>query len=180
MMSNNKNGEIIELSCRGIVCKSDFGLYEKRENGSLYLLSIYGAPQQTKAMLSAYASYKTITANTGDVFCRSHNPLRFKTYPIGYGKSHGLLHVDNLGKKVVAWFTPEEKISRFAAAISKRKIPYELRLLPEIINLLLDNEIIEELGSWGGIDGHLCNWGNDDYICDLICSEILGRKRLAA
>jgi hypothetical protein len=175
MLSN-----IIELSCRGIVCKSDYGLYEKREEGPLYLLSIYGAPQQTKAMLSSYASYRTITASTGETFHRSGDPIRFKTYPIGYGKSHGLLYIDGIGKKIVAWLTPEEKIARFAAAISKRKIPYNLRLLPEIIKLLLDNEIIEELGSWGGIGGYLCNWGDDDYICDLICSEILGRKRMAA
>jgi len=169
------NNEIIELNCRGICCKSDFGLYERVEDGPLHLLSIYGAPQQTKAMLSLYASYKPVTASDR-TFYRSSDLIRFKTFPIGYGKSHGLLKTEMVGKSVIVWQKPEEKHIRFMAALNKRKIPYDVKWLPEIIDLFRKHDIIEDLAGWGGIGGYLCNWNDDDYICDIIC-EYFGNKQ---
>lgn len=161
----------------GVTCFSDMGLYYSSW-GSNYikLLSIYGSPQEVKAILSGIASGKHIVVSgIGGMRRYIGEGLKLRMVSIGYGKRNGLLRSLNLGENIIFWFSPEEKRDALILGLSKRKIPFSPELVPEIEKLLVETEYFEELRGWGGVFGYQCNW-NDDQICNLIGKNILGRK----
>jgi hypothetical protein len=174
------NSKIREIKSGGVSCKSDAGLYEGGDSSSAYVkfLSLYGSPQQIRAifaLLVEYGGIEVITDEEGDVFSISKqwkDSLRLKTFSLGYGKRHGLVFTEGLGKEIIIWTSPEEKARVLFSALSKRRIPFDREWLPEIEKLLLDEERLINLHGWGGFDGYVCNW-NDDEICDLIAERIL-------
>jgi len=172
---------IATIRSGGISCKSDMGLYDNiSDYAHLYFLSIYGSPQQVKAIFSMLASGRKIELiieeKEIDLERRWGYSLRFKGINLGYGKRHGLIWTENIGRDIIIWTSPEEKIKVFHSAISKRRIPLEKAWLPEIEKLLLKEEYIKELKGWGGVYGYECRW-EDDAICDLIAEEILKKER---
>jgi len=161
----------------GVSCLSDMGLYRKDAYWSyIKFLSIYGSPQEVKAILSGLVSRKPVeVSEAGEIEVSYYDRFRFRMFSLGYGKKHGLLRTESLGKSVIIWFSPEERLDAFSLALSKRKIPFSSEYLPDIERLLLKEEFITELSGWGGINGYECNW-NDDAICNLIGERIFGRK----
>ena len=162
----------------GITCLSDMGLYHNKGNSNwIKLLSLYGSPQEVRAVLSGIVSRKWIeVSGIGETGASSDEKFRFKTTLIGYGKRHGLLRSEDSEGSLILWLSPEEKIGALNLALSKRKIPFTPELVPDIEKLLLRKGFLEELSGWGGISGYVCNW-NDDKICDLIGKKILNRLR---
>jgi len=161
----------------GVSCLSDMGLYRKDYWSYVKFLSIYGSPQEVKAILSGLVSRKQVeVSGVGELDVSCYDRFRFRVVSLGYGKKHGLLRTESLGESVIVWFSPEERLEALSLALSKRKIPFSPEYLPEIERLLLKEEFIVELSGWGGIKGYECNW-NDDAICNLIGERIFGRKR---
>jgi len=162
----------------GITCLSDMGLYQNKGNSNwIKLLSLYGSPQEVRAVLSGIVSRKWIeVSGIGETGASYDEKFRFKTTLIGYGKRHGLLRSEDGEGSLILWLSPEEKIDALNLALSKRKIPFTPEFVPDIEKLLLRKGFLEELSGWGGISGYLCNW-NDDKICDLIGEKILSRLR---
>jgi len=162
----------------GVSCLSDIGLYRKDSYWShIKLLSVYGSPQEVKAILSGLVSRRTIeVSEVGEIEVSYYDRFRFRMVSLGYGKKHGLLRAESLGERMIVWFSSEERLEAFSLALSKRKIPFSPEILPDIERLLLEKEFITELSGWGGINGYECDW-NDDAICNLIGERIFGRKR---
>lgn len=180
------SGEIREIRSGGVSCKSDAGLYEDGSSAYVKFLSLYGSPQQVRAIFALLIEHRgievsdlgeVITDGEGEVFSISKSwgdSLRLKTFPLGYGKRHGLIFTEGFGKEVILWTSPEEKARVLFSALSKRRIPFDREWLPEIEKLLLDEERLINLHGWGGFGGYVCQW-NDDEICNLIAERILPR-----
>jgi hypothetical protein len=169
------NSSIYEVSFKGVVCKSDCGLFE-RQNGhnSLTFLSIYGAPQQTRAIFSALASNNAVEVN-GEELYRDRPALRYRSTSIGYAKQHALIWTEEMGQSVVVYTSEEERLNRLRYALSKRRIPYDPARVLELEQLLLGNGYLEQLEGWGPVSGYRCVF-DDDTICALILSRMYGQK----
>ncbi len=170
-----KSNSICEVSYKGIVCKSEAGLYE-RQNGinKLVLLSLYGAPQQTRGIFSAVASNNPLIC--GDLEIHRDRPaLHYRSTSIGYAKQHAMVWTGEVGRSVVVYTTEEERINRLRQALSTRRIPHDSARIVELERLLLEHGYLESLERWGPVHGYRCAF-NDDEICDLIITDLYGRK----
>ena len=161
---------ILTVEYEGVVCKSDAGVYGQGYENELHFLSIYGAPQQTKAVFSALAASKELQIGN-DEFRRPRDALRFRGYSLGYGKHHGIIWTDRLDTSLIIWTSEEEKRSRLRNILSRQRIPYDPHDLGRIEKLLVEHGYLTALASWGSIAGYACDF-NDDAICDLIIAEI--------
>ena len=167
---------ILTVEYEGVVCKSDAGVYGQGYENELHFLSIYGAPQQTKAIFSALAASKELQIGD-DEFRRPRDALRFRGYSLGYGKHHGIIWTDRLDVSLIIWTSEEEKESRLRNILSRQRIPYDPHDFARIEKLLVEHGYLTALESWGNIAGYACDF-NDDAICDLILAEIYHPKNL--
>jgi len=162
----------------GVSCKPDAGLYLANSyRSTLRFISIYGSPQQVKAMFALLVANQSIEVVDGEEKTVSLDKgwvdsIRLKTFPLGYGKRHGLIFIEGLGKGTILWTSPEEKERALFSALSKRRIPLDREWLPEIEALLLEDEQFIPLHGWGGFNGYDCSL-NDEKVCDLIAEKIL-------
>ncbi len=162
--------DIVTIEHEGVVCKSDAALYEEGYDiHTIHFLSIYGAPQQTKALFSALASYRRLTAGR-DTFTRPADALRYRGFSMGYGKHHNVIWTEQLDTSIIVWSSEEEKASRLRNILSRRRIPYEPCHLDRLEKLLVEYYYLVPLSGWG-LQGYQCNFHDDD-ICDLIVSEV--------
>jgi hypothetical protein len=170
----SSNPVILTVEYEGVVCKSDAGVHTNGYENELHFLSIYGAPQQTKAVFSALASWKELQIGD-DEFRRPRDALRFRGYSLGYGKHHGIIWTERLDVSLIIWTSEDEKESRLRNILSRQRIPYDPRDFARIERLLLEYGYLTALKSWGSIGGYACDF-NDDAICDLILSEVYNPK----
>jgi hypothetical protein len=175
------SGEIRIIRSRGVRCKSDAGLYlDNSCRLELKFLSIYGSPQQVRAVFALLAQNHDVDVvevkdGEEEVFSLTRGwqeGLRFKSYPLGYGKRHALIFTEELGKEIILWTSPEEKERILLSGLSKRRIPFDRAWLWELEKVLFSEEHLIELKGWGGFQGYVCHW-NDDEVCDLIVERIL-------
>jgi hypothetical protein len=169
---------ILSVEYEGVVCKSDAGVHGDGYENELHFLSIYGAPQQTKGVFSALASWKELQVGD-DEFRRPRDALRFRGYSLGYGKHHGIIWTERLDISLIIWTSEQEKESRLRNVLSRQRIPYDPRDFARIEKLLLEYGYLTALRSWGKIGGYACDF-NDDAICDLILAEVYHPKNLKA
>jgi len=170
------DSEFAILSAKGVICKTDVGLYSNYySNNIVYFLSIYGAPQQVKAIFASLATGQRLEVTSGnESFSLSRDyqsSLRFKGFSVGYGKAHGIIWQENIGQKCVIWTSPEERDIAFLNAISKRKIPFDKSWLQKMEVALKQKGFLTPLLGWGGIGGYVAKWA-DDAICELIVTSI--------
>ncbi len=168
--------EILNIKSSGIVCRSDAGLYNENTN-VVYFLSIYGSPQQVKGISSSLAMGRDIELLKGNTHAmylkRNHSDtMRFKGSKIGYGKQYGVIWYENIGNDVIFWMSPNDKLAVFSDALNKRKIPYDIKWLPQLESMLLNNGYLSELQGYGGVGGYICEW-DDDAICDLLLETFM-------
>jgi hypothetical protein len=168
------NDSLLTVEYEGVVCKSDAGLYRQRYDNELHFLSVYGAPQQTKAIFSALAASKELRIADDD-FRRPRDALRFRGYSLGYGKHHGIIWTDQLDTSLIVWTSDEEKQSRLRNILSRRRIPYDPHYFSRLEKLLVKHNYLRVLEGWGSIGGYACDF-DDDAICDLILAEIYRSK----
>ncbi|MDP1340916.1 hypothetical protein, partial [Klebsiella variicola] len=76
------------------------GVYRDGYENEVHFLSVYGAPQQTKAIFSALAAWKELQIGD-DEFRRPPDSLRFRGYSLGYGKHHGIIWTDRLDVSLI-------------------------------------------------------------------------------
>lgn len=175
MTSSNK-AKILAVESLGISCKSDLCLYDPSDY-TICVLSIYGAPQQTKGFFSALATGKPLCA--GDIIVeRAQSAIRFKGTKIGYAKHHGLITTEEVGSTIIIWTDDNDRLNQVHRALSRRRIPFDPSRLPEIEGLLLSCKYLTPLTGWGAIGGYRTEF-NDNEICDLILTEIY-HKQLAS
>jgi hypothetical protein len=165
---------ILNVEHEGVLCKSDAGVYREGYENELHFLSVYGAPQQTKAIFSALAAFKELQIGDG-AFRRPRDSLRFRGYSLGYGKHHGIIWTDRLDVSLIIWTSQEEKFIRLRIILSRQRIPYDPHDLARIEKLLVEHGYLIPLESWGSIDGYACDF-NDDAICDLLLVKIYHPK----
>jgi len=172
------SNEIRLVQCGGVSCKSDAGLYlENSYRSTLKFISIYGSPQQVRAIFALLVANETIEVIDGEgktilVDRGWYDGMRLKTFPLGYGKRHGLIFIEGLGKGAILWTSPEEKERALFSALSKRRIPFDREWLPRIEEVLVEDDQLIPLHGWGGLNGYDCSL-NDDKVCDLITEKIL-------
>jgi len=163
-------------SC-GLTVKSDIGIYNSED--AILLLSIYGAPQQVKALLARLVMGEDISLLYGRGKHVLHknwrSNYRMKIFSIGYGKVHGLLWQEAIDQDTVFWMSPDQKDTAIRAAISRRTIPFLPEWVPTIEQILIEQEIFTPLQGWGGAEGYEAMW-KDDLICDLIVEKIFKTK----
>ena len=165
------SNEIVTVECQGISCKSDFGLYKAdRYQNTISVLSIYGAPQQTKALFSAVASSRTVYSGE-TLLERPREAIRFKGTKIGYAKHHGIITSEQVGKEIILWTTAGERLNQLRLALSGRRVPFEPERLPQIEKVLLNNGYLVRLAGWGTIGGYFAQF-NDDEICNLLLTDV--------
>jgi hypothetical protein len=70
---------ILAVEYEGVLCKSDAGVYGQGYENELHFMSIYGAPQQTKAIFSALAASKEL--QIGEEQSRLRNILSRQRIP---------------------------------------------------------------------------------------------------
>ena len=161
---------ILAVEHEGVACKSDAGVYGDGYQNELHFLSVYGAPQQTKAIFSALAASKELEIEDNE-FRRPRDALRFRGYSLGYGKHHGIIWTERLDISLIIWTSEKEKESRLRNVLSRQRIPYDPHDFVRIEKLLLEHGYLAPLKSWGSIAGYACDF-NDDAICDAILAEI--------
>jgi len=154
---------------------SDLCLYtEGYSSNPVKLMSIYGAPQQVKAVASALLGFKNLEVTekdgTATRLSRSYLNYRFRSFSLGYGKCHGLIWEE--GSSWVFWTETEDRLRVVEQALSKRKIPYETSWLPQLEEILIDKELLQSLSGWGG-GGYDLSSLDDDKACDLIVKRVI-------
>jgi len=142
------NDSLLTVEYEGVVCKSDAGLYRQRYDNELHFLSVYGAPQQTKAIFSALAASKELRIGDDD-FRRPRDALRFRGYSLGYGKHHGIIWTDQLDASLIIWTSDEEKQSRLRNILSRRRIPYDPHYFSRLEKLLVKHNYLQGAGGLG-------------------------------
>lgn len=157
------------VTYQGVQVKSDICLYESgyHNGGKLVLLSIYGSPQQVKAIYGALASGKIIETGSGtdsgtDISRSMWQPLRFRGTTLGYGKQHGLVWVENIGDYII--YRDDARCHAITETLKKRKIPFLSEWIPWIESMLRQKEYLKPLEGWGA-RGYACRW-DDDAICE--------------
>jgi hypothetical protein len=164
--------EIVEVRYEGVICKTDAAITEGR---AVQFLSIYGAPQQTKALFSALAASRGICIGE-DLYYRTPQAIRCKGLTLGYAKSHAVIYTEDLGTSIILWTSCEEKERRLRHALAKRKIPYDPKDLGQLEKMLRDLQSLIPLHTVvGSIAGYRCEF-NDNEICDRLV-ETLYRNR---
>jgi hypothetical protein len=169
-MTLSKKGGIIlkKIIFKAVCVLSDLCLY----GDGVKLLSIYGAPQQVKAVGSALLNFRGLEIPDEKIeLLRTHANYRMKLFSMGYGKAHCLIWDEGIGRSWFFWLKPEDKIKAFQQALHNRKIPYTLEWLPQIENLLLDNNQIEKLHGWGA-EGYDMTELDDNEACNLIVKNL--------
>ncbi len=171
---------ICEISFKGIVCRADVGLYERRNGGganTCVLLSLYGAPQQTRGIFAALASNNPVVVDgrDGEELYRERPALHYRGMSIGYAKQHALVWTEELGRSMVIYTSEEERINRLHHVLSKRRIPYDSACVRQLETLLLEKGYLQPLEGWGPVNGYRCTF-DDDAICDLIITRLYGKK----
>ena len=163
--------EIKTVRHKGVTCRTDMGLCLDRghKENHLYLVSVYGATQQVKAVASAIASSNAVFMEGVFLYKSQGSCVRFKINSIGDGKSHGIVWIDEL-KSHVIWTEPSEEMKALDAALSRRRIPYDREWLLDIRDLLIENSYLTRLEGWGGLQGYHALW-DDDAICDLVAGS---------
>ena len=160
--------EIRTVKYKGVTCRADMCVYRDEGAGSyLYLLSVYGALQQVKAIASAVVTGSVVSAG-GISLTRGPNAMRFKITSHGNGKSHGMVWIDEIREHVI--WSGSDEMKALDAALSRRRIPYDREWLSDIQRLLIDNSCLTRLEGWGGLQGYHAFW-DDDTICDLIAGS---------
>lgn len=177
------------LKVDGVTVRSDFGLYrDSGGNKSLILISIYGSPQQTKAVFSSLAENKPVKVLPDVYELDRPSALRGKGRAIGRGRQHMLIWSEEDLADGVVWFdeNAEEKqvaLGPFGAAeevafvrwLEKKKAPYEREYLQMLRERLIKDEDVIVFGSWGGIRGYEVSV-EDDRLCDLMLKISGGEK----
>lgn len=96
-------------SC-GVAVKSDFGLYnDSGGNKTLILLSIYGSPQQTKAVFSALAESKAVKVLPDSYELTRPSSLRGRGRSIGRGRHHMVIWSEEGLADGIIWFDEKPK-----------------------------------------------------------------------
>ena len=158
------NSDIVKVCYEGVTCKADAGVADGGDY-SIQFLSIYGAPQQTKAIFSALAASRDIAID-GELYSRPSQAIRYKVFTLGYAKSYGVIYTEDLGHSIILWTSPEEKERRLRQALSKCKIPYDKKDLWQIEKILRNHDNLIPLRTiTGSITGYRCEF-NENEICD--------------
>ncbi len=168
MTSNNP--AILTVEYEGVLCKSDVGVFRDGYENELHFLSIYGAPQQTKAIFSALAASRELLIGN-DEFRRPRDSLRFRGYSLGYSKHHAIIWTERLDVSIIIWTSEEEKQARLRNILSRQRIPYDPDDFLRLEKLLVEHGYLIPLSSWGRIEGYACDF-NDDAVCDLLLAQI--------
>jgi len=172
--------ELKTIKVGGVAVISDMGLYEAGERcNTLVLLSIYGSPQQTKAVFSAIATSREARVLPDNMAIRrgeDGSVIRAKGSSIGYGKHHMLVW-DEAIERMVVWLGPENKAEAFEDFIESRKIPCEWEYHATLERALINKKALLELKGWGGICGYAPRF-TDDEACDLMIKILARPKRL--
>lgn len=171
---------MIEITCGGVVCTSDFGLYDPNYSKNFVkLMSIYGSPQQVKAIFGLLSTKKDVEVKIDSskiIITRPHQPIRFRGVSIGYGKQWGLIWEENFHENTILYRNETERLASVKNAIAMRKIPYDDSLMEGIVKILEKNEYIQALEGWGNLGGYSCKW-DDDAICNDIAKSLFGVKK---
>jgi hypothetical protein len=163
---------IKEIIYNGVKVYSDVCLYDSSDR--LVVMSIYGAPQQVKAIASALLMGEYLDLNSEVELVRSYHPYKYKITSLGRGKAHGLIYNEKIGEKYIFWITPEEKTESLRQVIQKKRIPYDPEWLPELEKLLIDRAYLVPLRGWG-IQGYEVDI-YEDVVCNLIVEEIIKKE----
>ena len=177
------------LKVDGVTVRSDFGLYsDSGGDKSLILISIYGSPQQTKAVFSSLAENKPVKVLPDAYELDRPSALRGRGRSIGRGRQHMLIWSDEDLDNGVVWFgekTEEKQVgfgpfgaaeeAAFVRWLEKKKVPYEREYLPMLRERLIKDEDVIVFGSWGGIRGYEISV-DDDRLCDLMLKISGGEK----
>ena len=168
-------GDMKNIVYRGITVKTDIGLYIRRYGNThtMVLLSIYGSPQQTKAVFSALASGREITLMPDGIYLDRpiDSTLRARGWSMGYGKHHMIIWDDEIYDMAV-WFDPSDRLRAFEKTLKNRKIPYSPEYLPELEKSLLEEERLVSLDGYGGIQGYKFTF-TDDHACNLMVERVI-------
>ncbi len=171
----------VVVKAGGIRCKSDIGLVHQ---STALLLSIYGSPQQVKALFALLADGKTLTVERKDdaegvrefeierLPSTDQMGLCFRGSAVGYGKQHGLIWAEALRDHIV-WTATGGEDAAVLASFAKRKIPVLPEWISSISGKLCDLRVATPLWGWGGAGGYWCNW-DDDKVCSFLVANCLG------
>ena len=172
------SGDAKVIRMGGVGVLSDMCLYDSSsDSSSVRIISIYGSPQQVRAVLSGFVSHKWINVEGegGEITLGWNERCKFRTVSIGYGKAHGLLTSGDPGSSWIGWLSPAQKTAVLNRALSRRKIPFLPEWVLKIERELVTEGYLVELAGWG-IRGYDCHW-DDDNICNLISERILPHFR---
>src|SRR3990170_3937999 len=98
------------LKVDGVTVRSDFGLYsDSGGDKSLILISIYGSPQQTKAVFSSLAENKPVKVLPDAYELIRPSSLRGRGRSIGRGRQHMLIWSEEGLVDGIIWFDEKPK-----------------------------------------------------------------------
>jgi len=156
-----KVNSIRTLKHKGVEVKSDLCLYGTIDGGEVNVVSLYGSPQQVKAIEAAFLSGNIVETIGGMPLYRYSQSYKIKNTSIGYGKCHGLLWLGD--RNYFIWRNKQERMQAFEQVLRTRKIPFLPEWLPWLERMLKDGEYLVPLYGWGA-EGYVCYW-DDDKIC---------------
>ncbi|MEW6542446.1 MAG: hypothetical protein AB1411_02420 [Nitrospirota bacterium] len=170
MTSGNPPFVACTIRGQGVTVRSPLALYEAATPNRIVLLSVYGSPQQTRAISALLATGQVLLADgpAGQLIeLRRPEQLRIRGRAIGYGKQHLLLWDEQIRDTHVIWMSPDRKLASLQDALNLRTIPFDPAWLPAMDTLLTEGDYFEPLAGWGPAQGYRVRW-DDAAICDAL------------
>src|SRR3990172_6847189 len=162
------------LKVDGVTVRSDFGLYrDSGGNKSLILISIYGSPQQTKAVFSSLAENKAVKVLPDAYELDRPSALRGKGRAIGMGRQHMLIWSEEDLAGGVVWF--DENVEEKQVGHGSFGAAEEAAFVRWLGEKIVKEEDVIVFGRWGGIRGYEVSV-EDDRLCDLMLKISGGEK----
>ncbi len=166
--------DIKKITCRGFQAKADMGVHH---NEAAMLVSFYAPLQIVKGICSCFATYDTMEVEGVGELTRPKELMRFRCYPFGYGRGHGLIWSEDVGRSII--FAFGDNLGALQRALAPRKVPHLREWLPWIYKVLQERALMTELDCWGGVSGIRLS-KDDDAICNAIAEGLAIKQALQA
>lgn len=162
------------VSSGGVAVQAPFGLIAPDPPHVVWLLVVYGSPQQTRAIGARLATAESVWLETSDgerITLRRPDRLRMRGATIGPGRHRAVLWNEALPDETVCWVDETERWTALARALNRATVPFDPAWLPELESALIELDMLWPLRGWGGAGGYrvgidadrLCTWLVERY-----------------
>ncbi|WP_353684340.1 hypothetical protein V4D30_00730 [Thermodesulfovibrio sp. 3907-1M] len=170
MMLNNNN-KIFNIEFSGLTLKGDMAIIDGE---SIILLSCYGSESAINSLFATLGMGNKIKIDGIEAHKTYWNHIRLKKTRIGYGKYHGVIHIENIHWYLIV-FPDETLIDGYKRYLYNRPIPILDEWIPELHQYFLSRKIFTPIKTTINVQAYETNFDSNS-ICDEIVNYLKFKK----